>query len=100
LRELFSSKMYIMTTDRYSEILRKVFIKYEQIAFAYLFGSVAIGEQTALSDLDVAVYPRKGARFTFDDTLYFQDVLAHMFLGVIKRFAPNRRKGDSGKKTV
>ena len=61
-----------MSSDSFAEILQKVFIKYEQIAFAYLFGSVAVGEQTALSDLDIAVYLRKGARFSFEDTLHFQ----------------------------
>jgi len=61
-----------MSSDCFAEILRKVFIKYEQIAFAYLFGSVALGEQTVLSDLDIAVYLKKDAQFTFDDTLHFQ----------------------------
>ena len=52
--------------------MQKVFIKYEPIAFAYLFGSVATGEQTALSDVDIAVYVRKGSHFSFEDTLHFQ----------------------------
>ncbi len=49
-----------------------VFEKYEQIAFAYLFGSVATGEQTAMSDVDIAIYLRQGVHFSFDDTLQFQ----------------------------
>ena len=61
-----------MSPDRYAEKLQKVFIKYEQIAFAYLFGSVATGEQTALSDVDIAVYLDKGACFSFEDSLHFQ----------------------------
>jgi predicted nucleotidyltransferase len=52
--------------------LNGVFENYEQIAFAYLFGSVATGEQTALSDIDIAIYLRQGAHFSFDDTLQFQ----------------------------
>ncbi len=61
-----------MISDRFSEKLQKVFIKYEQIAFAYLFGSVAAGEQTSLSDVDIAVCLKKGAHFSFEDTLHFQ----------------------------
>ena len=61
-----------MNSNHYAEILQKVFFKYEQMAFAYLFGSVATDEQTALSDVDIAVYIREGVRFTFEDTLHFQ----------------------------
>ena len=60
-----------MIADHYSEILQNVFIKYKQISFAYLFGSTATGQQTALSDVDIAVYLRKSSRFSFDDTLSF-----------------------------
>lgn len=49
-----------------------VFRDYDQIAFAYLFGSVATGEQTAMSDVDIAIYLRQGFRFSLDDTLQFQ----------------------------
>jgi len=42
-----------MNSAHYKEILPEVFIKYDQIAFAYLFGSVATGEQTTLSDIDI-----------------------------------------------
>ncbi len=61
-----------MLADRYHEMLQKVFVKHKQVAFAYLFGSVAKGEQTALSDIDIAVYLCKGTSFSFDDTLHFQ----------------------------
>ena len=61
-----------MNSDHYKETLQEVFFEYEQIAFAYLFGSVAAGEQTALSDIDIAVYLRKYAHFSFEDTLQFQ----------------------------
>ncbi len=62
----------LLSSNCYAEILKKVFIKYEQIVFAYLFGSVAKGEHTALSDIDIAVYLCKGACFSFEDTLHFQ----------------------------
>ena len=52
--------------------LDSVFRNYDQIAFAYLFGSVATGEQTAMSDVDIAIYLRLGVHFSFDDTLQFQ----------------------------
>lgn len=58
-------------SDDYSEILHKVFGKYEQIAFAYLFGSVSTGENTALSDIDIAIYLRGNVHFSFNDTLQF-----------------------------
>jgi predicted nucleotidyltransferase len=61
-----------MISGCYTEKLQNVFKKYEQIAFAYLFGSVANGEQTALSDVDIAVYISKGVHFSFEDTLHFQ----------------------------
>ncbi|MGB5984946.1 MAG: nucleotidyltransferase domain-containing protein [Desulfobacterales bacterium] len=35
--------------------LRSIFGEYPQIAFAYLFGSQATGEQTLLSDVDQAI---------------------------------------------
>ena len=52
--------------------LLPVLTKYPQIAFAYLFGSVATGEHTALSDVDIAVFHRFDSSFSFDDTLRFQ----------------------------
>ena len=51
--------------------LYRVFRQYPVIAFAYLFGSQATGEQSALSDIDVAIYIDRGAAFTFDDKLHF-----------------------------
>ena len=55
----------------YTEILHKVFVKYGKVAFAYLFGSVATEDQTVLSDIDIAIYLKKGTRFSFNDTLQF-----------------------------
>jgi len=39
----------------------------EDILFAYLFGSAATGEVTALSDVDIAIYPVR--QLSFDDRL-------------------------------
>lgn len=61
-----------MVAEKYAETLKNVFKRHRQIAFAYLFGSMASGEQTALSDVDIAVYHYRDARFSFDDTLQFQ----------------------------
>ena len=52
--------------------LLPVLKKYPQIAFAYLFGSVATGEQTVLSDIDIAIFHYYNSVFSFDDTLQFQ----------------------------
>ena len=39
-----------------TKILKEVFEKNEEVQFAYLYGSVAMGDQTLESDIDVAVY--------------------------------------------
>jgi len=45
--------------------------KYPEIAFAYLFGSCATGEQTAMSDIDIAIYHNKESDFSFNKLLLF-----------------------------
>lgn len=45
--------------------------KYPEIAFAYLFGSCASGEQTAMSDVDLALYHNKESDFSFNKLLLF-----------------------------
>ncbi|GAI74798.1 unnamed protein product, partial [marine sediment metagenome] len=39
-----------------TEELKKYFIKREDIAFAFLYGSHATGKASKLSDIDIAVY--------------------------------------------
>ena len=51
--------------------LNAVCRKYPEIAFAYLFGSYATGEQTALSDIDIAIYLNKPSTFSFNRLLLF-----------------------------
>ena len=45
--------------------------KYPEIAFAYIFGSYATGEQTPMSDIDIAIYLEKQADFDFNQLLLF-----------------------------
>ncbi len=45
--------------------------KYPEIAFAYIFGSYATGEQSALSDIDIAIYLEKHSNFDFNKLLLF-----------------------------
>ena len=45
--------------------------KYPEIAFVYLFGSWAVGEQTAMSDIDLALYHKKEINFSFNKLLLF-----------------------------
>ena len=45
--------------------------KYPEIAFAYIFGSYATGEQSALSDIDIALYLEKQSNFDFNKLLLF-----------------------------
>ena len=50
-------------------ILLPVFERYaDSVVFAYLFGSAAKGEATALSDIDIAVYLSYGTRKFYSDT--------------------------------
>jgi hypothetical protein len=37
------------------EVLHRVFERYDRIVLAYLFGSLARGQETGLSDVDIAV---------------------------------------------
>ena len=49
--------------------LRHVFSANPRVVFAFLFGSLARGEETHLSDLDVAVYVAEPGTFSFYDKL-------------------------------
>ncbi len=50
--------------------LRRFFEKHaDQVRFAYLFGSAARGNQTVLSDIDIAVYIAKETADAFDAKL-------------------------------
>ena len=49
--------------------LQTVFKRYPSILFAYLFGSYATDEQTAMSDIDVAIYVKKESVFSFNELL-------------------------------
>ena len=58
-------------TDQISGILKPVMQHYQTILFAYLFGSYALGEQTTLSDIDIAIYVENEGKISFDETLLF-----------------------------
>ena len=45
--------------------------KYREITFAYLFGSWATDKQTAMSDIDIAIYLKKKSAFRFNTLLLF-----------------------------
>jgi len=51
--------------------LNSVCTKYPDIAFAYLFGSYASGEQTPMSDIDIAIYLKSVSEFNFNKLLLF-----------------------------
>jgi predicted nucleotidyltransferase len=51
--------------------LKCVCKKYPDIVFAYLFGSYATGEQTAMSDIDLAIYLKSESEFNFNKLLLF-----------------------------
>ena len=52
--------------------LNCVFKKYTDITFAYLFGSYASGEQSTMSDIDIAIYLKDESNFSFNKLLLFQ----------------------------
>ncbi|MEK7732968.1 MAG: nucleotidyltransferase domain-containing protein, partial [Planctomycetota bacterium] len=58
----------MMSIERVKELLLPVFERYRaKVVFAYLFGSMAIGEVSPLSDVDIAVYLAKENRESFFD---------------------------------
>ncbi len=62
-----------MEKDHISKKLSQIFRKYrKEILFAYLFGSVAEGSQTVLSDVDIAVYTTSLQGFELKERLTFQ----------------------------
>ena len=57
-----------MTSNDITEKIRPVIEKYkDHILFAYLFGSAARNEQRPLSDIDIAVFLRKGEKGLYFD---------------------------------
>lgn len=58
-----------MTLKDIKDILSPIFERYkDHIAFAYLFGSAALGSLTPLSDIDIAVYLYGKERKAYYDT--------------------------------
>lgn len=57
-----------MSIESVKELLLPVFERYRaKVVFAYLFGSVAMGEASPLSDVDIAVYlAEENREFFFD----------------------------------
>ncbi len=45
--------------------------RYPEIVFAYIFGSQATGEQTPMSDVDIAIYLKNPSAFDFNKLLLF-----------------------------
>ena len=66
------SKKPIITFNELEHTINTVCKKYPEIAFAYLFGSYATGEQTTMSDIDIAIYLKKKSDFNFHKLLLFQ----------------------------
>lgn len=58
----------MMSIESVKELLLPVFERYRaKVVFAYLFGSVAMGEASPLSDVDIAVYlDEENREFFFD----------------------------------
>ncbi len=58
----------MMSIESVKELLLPVFERYRaKVVFAYLFGSVAMGEASPLSDVDIAVYlAEENREFFFD----------------------------------
>ncbi|HLE87266.1 MAG TPA: nucleotidyltransferase domain-containing protein [Candidatus Brocadiaceae bacterium] len=57
-----------ITSDEIKERLQPVLKKYsDRVVFAYLFGSVAKGEATSVSDIDIAVFINPKFKDTFFD---------------------------------
>ena len=58
----------MMSIENIKELLVPVFERYRaKVVFAYLFGSMAIGEVSPLSDVDIAVYLAEENRESFFD---------------------------------
>jgi len=60
------------------EKAQQILEKSENILFAYLFGSVARGEHSALSDIDIAVYLHENTDLTAEKLKLLGDLLDHM----------------------
>jgi uncharacterized protein len=52
-----------MMPDSLIPLLQSLFTGDDRVAFAYLFGSAARGEQNRLSDIDIAAYLRENCDF-------------------------------------
>lgn len=57
--------------SKLQDAINTVCKKYPEIAFAYLFGSYATGDQSTLSDVDIALYLEKQSNFDFNKRLLF-----------------------------
>lgn len=59
--------------DAMIEELKDYFIKRQDVAFAFLFGSQARGEATKLSDVDVAVYfyPKRSHPLEYEEEVFY-----------------------------
>ena len=62
----FTARVLLNMTNK-NEQLKQALAAEETVLFAYLFGSVAAGEATPLSDVDVAIFPAR--KLTLDDRL-------------------------------
>ena len=51
------------------KLLEQVFIKHSEILSAYLFGSYAKGDESALSDIDLAIFVANPKSFSLTDKL-------------------------------
>lgn len=63
-----------MVDSEVIEKLRQYFDKRDDVAFAFLFGSLARGLATKLSDIDIAVYfyPKNRRPVEFEELVYYE----------------------------
>lgn len=56
------------------EVLKNYFRNRNDVAFAFLYGSQAKGNATALSDVDIAIYftPEKRSPIEFEEEVYYK----------------------------
>lgn len=53
-------RQQIASSESFMNIISRVLSKSEEVSFAYLFGSCVTGDMTESSDVDIAVYLKKG----------------------------------------
>ena len=71
VKDVHKVKVKKLSPELLQRHLTAICRKYSEIAFAYLFGSCATGEQTAMSDVDLALYLKKESDFSFNKLLLF-----------------------------